>query len=67
MASGLRSLKALLHQRAVDLLELLKSNHPDKCGEKGGWNFDKAHVILHKVRVIINDSLCGATLTTLAA
>jgi hypothetical protein len=25
-----------LHQSAVDLLELLKSNLPDKCGEKEG-------------------------------
>ena len=42
-----------LQEMAVDLLDLLKSNLPDKCGEKGGWNFDKAHSILHKVREII--------------
>jgi hypothetical protein len=42
-----------IHQRAVDLLELLKGNLPDKCGEKGGLNIDKAHSILHKVREII--------------
>lgn len=42
-----------LQEMAVDLLNLLKSNLPDKCGEKGGWNFDKAHSILHKVREII--------------
>jgi hypothetical protein len=46
---------ASLQEMAVGLLELLKSNLPDKCGEleKGGWNFDKAHSILHKVREII--------------
>jgi hypothetical protein len=51
-SEGPKSLTAL-HRRAVDLLELLKSNLPDKCGEKGGWNFDKAQSILHKVREII--------------
>ena len=44
---------ASLQEMAVDLLDLLKRNLPDKCGEKGGWNFDKAHSILHKVRDII--------------
>ena len=38
---------------AVELLDLLKRNLSDKCGEKGRWNFDKAHSILHKVREII--------------
>jgi len=42
-----------LQEMAVELLDLLKSNLPDKCGEKGGWNFDKTHSILHKVREII--------------
>jgi hypothetical protein len=28
-------------------------NLPDKTGEKGKWNFEKAHSILHKVREII--------------
>ena len=32
-----------LHQAAVNLLELLKKNLPDKCGEASGWNFEKAH------------------------
>ena len=36
-----------------ELLEFLKRNLPDKCGEKERWNFDKAHIILHKVREII--------------
>ena len=44
---------ASLQEMAVDLLDLLKKNLPDKCGEKGGWNFDKAHSILHKVSEII--------------
>ena len=38
---------------AVELLDLLKRNLPDKCGEKERWNFDKAHITLHKVREII--------------
>ena len=42
-----------VHQVAVDLLELLKKNLPDKCGEASGWNFEKAHSILHKVREIV--------------
>ena len=42
-----------LHQAAVNLLELLKKNLPDKCGEESGWNFEKAHSILHKVREIV--------------
>ena len=42
-----------LHQKAVDLLDLLKKNLPDKTGEKGKWNFEKAHSILHKVREIV--------------
>ncbi len=39
--------------KAVELLDLLKRNLPDKTGEKGKWNFEKAHSILHKVREII--------------
>ena len=42
-----------MHQAAVDLLELLKKNLPDKCGEASGWNFEKAHSILHKVSEIV--------------
>ena len=51
---GLRPL--LSHSRqemAVELLDHLNRKLPDKCGEKGGWKFDKAHSILHKVREII--------------
>ena len=44
---------ASLQEFAVDLLDLLKKNLPDKCGEKGGWNLEKAHSILFKVREII--------------
>ncbi len=42
-----------LHQKAVELLDLLQTNLPDKTGEKAGWNFEKAHSILHKVREIV--------------
>jgi hypothetical protein len=42
-----------LHQKAVELLDLLHQNLPEKTGEKAGWNFEKAHSILHKVREIV--------------
>ena len=42
-----------LHQKAVELLDLLQKNLPGKTGEKAGWNFEKAHSILHKVREIV--------------
>jgi hypothetical protein len=42
-----------LHGCAVRLLDLLKRKLPDKSGEKNGWNFEKAHSILHKVREIV--------------
>ena len=42
-----------LHNKAVALLDLLQRNLPDKTGEKGKWNFEKAHSILHKVREIM--------------
>ena len=38
-----------LHQKAINLLDLLQRNLPDKTGEKAKWNFEKAHSILHKV------------------
>ena len=54
-----------LHQKAVDLLDLLKKTLPDKTGEKSKWNFEKAHSILHKVREIVlwgnsDNCLCQA-------
>jgi hypothetical protein len=42
-----------LQQMAVDLLDLLQKNLPDKTGEKAKWNFEKAHSILHKGREIV--------------
>ena len=42
-----------LHEMSVELLELLKENMPEKTGEESGWNFEKAHSILHKVREIV--------------
>ena len=37
----------------MELLELLKSNLPERTGGAEGWNFEKAHSILHKVREIL--------------
>ncbi len=37
----------------MDLLNLLRKNLPDKTGEKAKWNFEKAHIILHKVSKIV--------------
>ncbi len=42
-----------LQQKAVDLLDILQKNLPDKTGKKGKWNFEKAHSILHKVCEIV--------------
>ena len=42
-----------LQQKAVDLLDLLQKNLPNKTGEKAKWNFEKAHSILHKVSEIV--------------
>jgi hypothetical protein len=42
-----------LQRSSEELLELLKSNLPVREGGKEGWNFEKAHSILHKVREII--------------
>ncbi len=42
-----------LHQKAVDLLDILQQNLSDKIGEKSKWNFKKAYSILHKVRWIV--------------
>ena len=42
-----------LHALSVELLEVLKENMPYRtCGPEG-WNFEKAHSILHKVRDIL--------------
>ena len=42
-----------LHQKAIDLLDLLRKNLLDKTGEKAKWIFEKAHSILHKVSEIV--------------
>ncbi len=42
-----------LQQEALDLLDLLQQNVPDKTGEKAKCNFDKSLSILHKVREIV--------------
>ncbi len=38
-----------LQQKAINLLDLLQKNLPDKTGEKAKWNFENAHSLLHKV------------------
>ena len=43
-----------LQSMSVELLELLKSNMQDKTGEKSGWNFKKAHSIMHKVQLPVS-------------
>jgi len=43
----------LLQQNSVELLELLKSNLPEKNGDASGWNFERAHSILHNPREIL--------------
>ncbi len=48
-AEGLEKLHAL----SVELLDLIKENMPDRTGGVKGWNFEKAHSILHKVRDIL--------------
>ena len=42
-----------LHALSVELLDLLKENMPYRTGGAEGWNFEKAHSILHKVRDIL--------------
>jgi len=42
-----------LHDLSVELLDLLKENMPNRTGGVKGWNFEKAHSILHKVRDIL--------------
>ena len=44
---------ALLHQKSKALLQTLKTHLPDRVGGANGWNFEKAHSILHKVREIV--------------
>ena len=39
-----------LHRKSISLLEMLKTHFPDRVGGAQGWNFEKAHSILHKVR-----------------
>jgi hypothetical protein len=42
-----------LQDQSVSLLELLKTNLPEKSGEASAWKFEKEHSILHKVRELI--------------
>ena len=43
----------LLHQKSKALLQTLKTHLSDRVGRAKGWNFEKAHSILHKVREIV--------------
>ena len=42
-----------LQAKSVELLEMLKSEFPEKNGVQNAWKFEKAHSILHKVRELI--------------
>jgi len=42
-----------LHTLSKGLLDALNEHLPDRVGGAVGWNFEKAHSILHKVREII--------------
>jgi hypothetical protein len=42
-----------LHRKSVSQLELLKTHLSDRVGGVKGWNFEKAHSILRKVREIV--------------
>ena len=42
-----------LHQLSKGLLDALNEHLPDRVGGAQGWNFEKAHSILHKVREIV--------------
>jgi hypothetical protein len=42
-----------LHQLSKGLLKTLNEHLPDRVGGAMGWNFEKAHSILHKVREIV--------------
>ena len=47
-----------LRELAIELLELFKTNMPDKSGEKNAWKFEKAHSLLHKVRYRMRYRMC---------
>ena len=42
-----------LHRLSKGLLNTLNTHLPDRVGGAKGWNFEKAHSILHKVREIV--------------
>ena len=47
-----------LRELAIELLELFKTNMPNKSGEKNAWKFEKAHSLLHKVRYRMRYRIC---------
>ncbi len=42
-----------LHQLSKGLLKTINKHLPDRVGGAMGWNFEKAHSILHKFREIV--------------
>ena len=48
-----RQMMNTVHYLYISLLEMLKTHFPDRVGGAQGWNFEKAHSILHKVREIV--------------
>jgi hypothetical protein len=42
-----------LHTLSKGLLDALNEHLPNRVGGALGWNFEKAHSILHKVREIV--------------
>ncbi len=49
----MRSELPALQQKAVNLLDLLQKNLPEKTSKKARQIFEKAHSILHKVSKIV--------------
>jgi len=42
-----------VHDLSIDLLDTLEENMPERTGGVQGWNFEKPHSVVHKVRDII--------------
>ena len=42
-----------VHALSIELLDVLNENMPERTGGVLGWNFEKPHSVVHKVREII--------------
>ena len=42
-----------VHELSCELLDVLEENMPERTGGALGWNFEKSHSVVHKVRDII--------------